>query len=90
MNVSQLRSTFPGFEWRQGFAEALLKLAPHLNPDAVDEISDAEFKRVPQLAAPCAASAYAVEHGFGSYLEARTADDEVSRTWVPASDASGA
>jgi hypothetical protein len=84
MTVAQLRSTFPGVQWRQRFVDALLKLVPGLNPDAADEASDDEFRRSSQFHAEFAASRYAVEHGYGAYEEARAADDDVTRHWVPA------
>jgi len=34
---------FLGTEWRQLFADSLLKSSPDLNPDAADELSDSQF-----------------------------------------------
>ena len=42
MSVIRL-GAFLGTEWRQLFAESLLKSSPDLNPDAADELSDSQF-----------------------------------------------
>jgi hypothetical protein len=34
---------FAGSSWRRAFADELIRLRPDLNPDAVDELSDAAF-----------------------------------------------
>lgn len=32
-----------GDTWRRAFADALIEIQPHINPDAADELSDSAF-----------------------------------------------
>jgi len=48
MNVTKL-GAFRGTQWRQLFAELLLKSSPGLNPDAADELSDTQFAALAEL-----------------------------------------
>lgn len=43
--ISVLRSGFEGTHWKRTFATCLTLLVPDMNPDAADEVSDAEFPR---------------------------------------------
>jgi hypothetical protein len=49
---------FKGSEWRQRFADALLRLLPHTNPDAADELSDSQFVTLSELPPERAAEAF--------------------------------
>ena len=55
MNVSTMESLQRGSEWRQRFANDLIRLQPDINPDVADEISDSEYSNghhlEPELAA---------------------------------------
>jgi hypothetical protein len=41
--VATLRDKFDKTDWKVAFAGALLRLRPSMNPDAADEISDAQY-----------------------------------------------
>jgi hypothetical protein len=53
-----------GLEWRQRFADSLIRLVPQLNPDAADELSDTQFLESADTAPDQAALDYAASHGW--------------------------
>jgi len=57
MSITKL-GAFRGTEWRQLFAEWLLKSSPDLNPDAADELSDSQFLALAALTPEQAVSQY--------------------------------
>ena len=40
---------FASSSWRQAFADALIRLRPDLNPDALDELSDSAYMRLAEM-----------------------------------------
>lgn len=59
MTIVRLNPAFAASQWKREFAERVIALCPGLNPDAVDEISDAEHKRNSSLSPMSAADGYA-------------------------------
>jgi hypothetical protein len=59
---TSMRASKPGAfkdsQWRQRFADSLLKLAPHVNPDAADELSDSQFVDLAEMPPEDAAARY--------------------------------
>jgi len=75
MGVTKL-GAFLGTEWRQLFADWLLKSSPDLNPDAADELSDSQFAALAGLKPEQAVRQYlATEASRRSTTRAPGADD---------------
>lgn len=72
-NIRTLRTAFAGSDWKSSFVTALLSLRPDLNPDAADEISDAEFATAQAMQPEIAATHWAAAHGPKPTDESRTA-----------------
>jgi hypothetical protein len=49
MAVVNLSKVVLSRQWRQQFAEALIKLRPDMNPDAIDELSDSAHLKLANL-----------------------------------------
>ena len=60
--VTVLRRNFDSTRWRQGFAEALIRLVPGMNPDAADELSDSEYAGCRDIDPSTAASRWLATH----------------------------
>ena len=50
---------FDASQWRQRFADSLLKLAPEVNPDAADELSDSQVLDLSEMPPEDAAARFA-------------------------------
>jgi hypothetical protein len=74
MSITKL-GAFRGTQWRQLFAELLLKSSPDLNPDAADELSDSQFAALATLTP---------EQAVGQYLA--TEASRLSTTFAPRAD----
>jgi hypothetical protein len=74
MSVTKL-GAFRGTQWRQLFAELLLKSSPDVNPDAADELSDTQFAALAELTP---------EQAVGQYLA--TEASRPSPTSAPRAD----
>ena len=70
MGVTKL-GAFLGTEWRQLFADSLLKSSPDLNPDAADELSDSQFAVL---------AALTPEQAVRQYLAAEASRETPART----------
>ena len=64
MSVVLLTTEFPSCAWRRAFADALIRLRPELNPDAVDEVSDSAYMRLADLDPGNAAAIFSRDDGF--------------------------
>jgi hypothetical protein len=82
MNVSRIKTPFRGAQWRQQFADSMISMCPELNPDAIDEMADAEYSVSSDLEPETAARSYAVSHRFIPTL-GTPAPDEPAATKVP-------
>lgn len=58
MEVEVLTTVLTSSGWRRAFADALIKLRPDMNPDAVDELSDAAHLRLADMLPAAAAALY--------------------------------
>ena len=72
-NIRTLRDTFPGSDWKSAFVNALMRLRPDLNPDAIDEISDSEFAVAQAMHPDAAATHWAEAHTPGAADRTRRA-----------------
>lgn len=79
MNVFVLTAEFPSSSWRRAFADALIRLRPDLNPDAVDELSDSAYLRLADLDPVNAAAHYS----RGGHVLAVSASDGARQHSVP-------
>lgn len=66
MNFDFPTTALSSSTWRRAFADALIKLRPDLNPDAVDELSDAAHLRHADLL-PLEAAALYHRAGAGAF-----------------------
>ncbi len=59
MPILQLNTAFAGAEWKRAFSEDLIRRLPDINPDAADEVADAQYLLYPHRSPTCAAAEYA-------------------------------
>lgn len=59
MTLLQLHTEFPGARWKRVFAEELIRRLPDINPDAADEVADAQYLLYPHRSPACTAVEYA-------------------------------
>jgi hypothetical protein len=62
--VINLRTNFAASLWKVAFADTLIRLCPEMNPDAADEVADAEVGHGKDADPIVAASRWARQHGF--------------------------
>ena len=55
----QLDCEFAAAEWKRIFVDVLIRLMPEINPDAADEVADAEHLKSPHLSPGRIAEQYA-------------------------------
>jgi hypothetical protein len=69
---------FKDSHWRQRFADSLLKLAPGVNPDAADELSDSQFLGLSEMTPEDAAARYVASSVQPKAGGPRTANETAS------------
>lgn len=80
MTILQLNTEFAGAEWKRMFAEELIRRIPDINPDAADEVSDANYLLYPHRSPICTAAEYAQAHQASDLPpRARTDSDSMAR-----------
>jgi len=62
--VINLRTNFAASLWKVAFADTLIRLCPEMNPDAADEVADAEVGHGKDVDPIVAATRWARRHGF--------------------------
>jgi hypothetical protein len=79
MNVSRINPRFRSSQWRQAFADCLIRLCPGINPDAADEASDSEFMDSADNPPDVAARRYALAKGLIAASAADRQDSDEDR-----------
>ena len=59
MTLLHLNTEFAGAQWKRDFAEELIRRLPDINPDAADEVADAQYLLYAHRSPACTAAEYA-------------------------------
>ena len=56
MTLLHLNTEFAGAQWKRVFAEELIRRLPDINPDAADEVADAQYLLYAHRSPACTAA----------------------------------